>query len=119
MEKQTITGHLSAQQKEDIESYLYDHINDSLQYSGLSVVWHESVDFRGYFNDLDEICDENGKVCETLDTGDCEYWISEENESDFEDAFYSARNKACSEYRKKHESNPMCWMGPLIAGMGG
>jgi len=58
-------------------------------------------------------------VCETLDTGDCEYWISEENESDFEDAFYSARNKACSEYRKKHESNPMCWMGPLIAGMGG
>lgn len=76
MEKQKITGHLSAQQKEDIESYLYDHINDSLQYSGLSVVWHESVDFRGYFSDLYDICDENGKVCETLDTGDCEYWIS-------------------------------------------
>lgn len=119
MEKQTITGHLSSQQKEDIESYIYDRINDSLQYSGLGIVWHESVSFRGYFDDMDEICDENGKVCETLDTGNCEYWISEENESDFEDAFYSARNKACGEYRKKHEPNPSCWMEPLIAGMGG
>lgn len=119
MGKKTITGHLSAQQKEDIENYLYDHINDSLQYSSLSVVWHESVDFRGYFNDMGEICDENGKVCETLDTGDCEDWICEENESEFEDSFYSARDKACGEYRKKHEPNPLCWMGPLIAGMGG
>ena len=62
MEKQTITGHLSAQQKEDIENYIYDRINDSLQSSGLGVVWHESVGFRGYFDDMDEICDENGKV---------------------------------------------------------
>ena len=62
MEKQIITGALDKQHKERLESYMYDHINDSLQYSGLSVVWHESVGFRGYFGDLDEICDDNGKA---------------------------------------------------------
>ena len=57
MEKQIISGPLSAQQKKELESYIYNRINDSLRYSGLSVVWHESVDFSGYFSDMDEICD--------------------------------------------------------------
>lgn len=119
MEKQIITGALDKQHKERLESYMYDHINDSLQYSGLSVVWHESVGFRGYFGYLDEICDDNGKMCDVLDTGDYEYRITDENEADFEDAFWSARNRACREYRKKHELNPMTWMAPLIGGCGG
>ena len=77
MEKQIITGALDKQHKERLESYMYDHINDSLQYSGLSVVWHESVGFRGYFGDLDEIFDDNGKMCDVLDTGDYEYRITD------------------------------------------
>ena len=51
--------------------------------------------------------------------GDYEYLITEENESDFEDAFWSARDRACREYRKKHELNPMTWMAPIIGGCGG
>ena len=118
MEKQIISGPLSAQQKRELESYIYNRINDSLRYSGLSVVWHESVDFSGYFSDMDEICDENGKECDILDTGDYEYRINQDNEVDFAEAFEAARDMACGEYRKKNELNPMTWMAPFIGGCG-
>jgi len=119
MEKQVITGRLSEQQKEWLESGMYDLINDSLVYSGLGITWHELVNFRCYFDDMDKICDENGEICDVLNMEDCEYWITKENEVDFEDVFWSARKRACEEYRKKHELNPMTWMAPLIAGCGG
>ena len=119
MEKQIITGPLSERQMDELEEYIRDRVNDSLRYGGLSVVWHESVGFAGYFDDLDELCDESGDVCRILDTGDCEYRITAENESDFVAAFEAARDEACREWRKKHELNPMTWMAPIIGGCGG
>jgi hypothetical protein len=117
MEKTIITGPLSERQKEALESHFLERVNDSLQYGGLSVVWHESVGFRGYF-DLADTWDDDGNLYSVLDTGDCEYRITEENEADFEAAFGNARDEACREWRKKHELNPMTWMAPAIGGCG-
>lgn len=117
MEKQIITGPLDEHHKDLLENYFRDRVEDSLQYGGLSVVWHESVGFRGYF-DLFDTVDEDGYLHSVLDTGDCEYLITEENESDFEAAFGNARDEACREWMKKHELNPMTWMAPAIGGCG-
>ena len=108
MEKQIIDGHLNAQQREDLKNQIYDNIKDSIEYSGLTITWHEMVSFDVYFDDKDII-----ELEENV------YRITEENMEEIWSAFEDAREEACREYREEHKLNPMTWMAPIIGGMGG
>ena len=112
MEKQIIDGHLSTQEKEELENQIYESVKDSLRYSGLSITWHEMASFEVYFDGVE---DGTG----IIELGCCRYRVNEKNKSDFVDAFENARERACEEYKNKHRLNPMTWMAPFIGGMGG
>ena len=112
MEKQIISGHLSTQEKEELENQIYESVKDSLRYSGLSITWHKMASFEVF---CDGVEDGTG----IIELGCCRYKVTEENKCDFVEAFEEAREKACSEYREEHKLNPMNWMAPFIGGMGG
>lgn len=107
MEKKIITEPLDIEQSIELTTFMYNRMIDTMTQSGLSIVWYETSSMMDFFEEMPEICDDEGNIVgEGIETSDYKFVLNNKTISDFEEAFWSARKRACEEYKRKHEYNP-------------